>query len=292
MRSALMLRRRKRRLRGWSFNRMVPNSLTVIALCAGLTSIRFSLEGRWELAVLAVVVAGIFDVLDGGAARLLKGTSKFGAELDSLSDFISFGAAPAVLVYQWTLSDIAGLGWAFSLLFAVCCALRLARFNTEIERPSEDAQPMSRDFFVGVPAPGGAGLAMLPVMVWLEFGADVSRLPAVNVAMLSASAFLMISHVPTFSFKRITVPHRYVLPALLLVGLGFASLVSAPWPTLITVGLLYIASLPWSVIVHRRARMRHAPSASVEPFPVDRSGRIVASAQDKDSADDRAGLGS
>ena len=122
MRGALVLRRRRRRLRGWSFNRMVPNSLTVIALCAGLTSIRFSLEGRWELAVLAVVVAGIFDVLDGGAARLLRGTSKFGAELDSLSDFIGFGAAPAVLVYQWTLTDITGLGWAFSLLFAVCCA--------------------------------------------------------------------------------------------------------------------------------------------------------------------------
>ena len=277
-----MLRRRQRRLRGWSFNRMVPNSLTVIALCAGLTSIRFALEERWELAVLAIVIAAIFDGLDGRAARLLKGTSKFGAELDSLSDFVSFGAAPAVVIYQWTLTDAGGLGWAVSLLFAVCCALRLARFNTDMELPDDDAQPMSRDFFVGVPAPAGADLAILPVMAWLEFGIDLARLPAVSVTTLVVIALLMISHVPTFSMKRFTVPHRFVLPALLLVGLFFASLVSAPWATLMVVGILYIASLPLGVVAHRRAQKQIAPSASVAPFP---GGR------DTTATGDRAGHG-
>ncbi len=286
-----MLRRRERRARGWSFNRMVPNSLTVIALCAGLTSIRFSLEARWELAVLAIVIAGIFDGLDGRAARLLKGTSKFGAELDSLSDFVSFGAAPAILIYQWTLTDIAGLGWAFSLLFAVCCALRLARFNTDIERPDDDAQPMSRDFFVGVPAPAGAGLAMLPAMVWLEFGFEPARLPAISLVTLAVVALLMISHIPTFSMKRFTVPHRYVLPALLLVGLCFASLVSAPWATLMTVAMLYMISLPLGVIAHRRALRRHLSSASVAPFPGGRGERIGPVAGDAPPSEDRAGRG-
>ena len=150
-----MLKERRRRLRGWSVNRIVPNGLTVLALCAGLTSIRFALDGRWDFAVCAIVVAGIFDGLDGRAARILKVTSRFGAELDSLSDFLSFGVAPAVLVYEWSLSGVRGIGWALALLFTVCCALRLARFNSEMEEPMAEQTEWSRDYFAGVPAPAG-----------------------------------------------------------------------------------------------------------------------------------------
>lgn len=249
-----MLRGRPRRLRGWSVNRMIPNGLTVLALCAGLTAIRFALEERWDMAVLAIVIAAVFDVLDGRAARLLKVTSRFGAELDSLSDFISFGAAPAVLIYQWTLSDVRGLGWAMALLFAVCCALRLARFNSEMEQPEADRPPWMRNYLVGVPAPAAAGLAIVPVMIWLELGTEIARLPAVNGIVVTFVALLMISRVPTLSNKRFTVPINYVLPVLLVVGLMFAALVSAPWPTLIFFGLGYLLSIPVTMFISHRQK--------------------------------------
>src|SRR5215831_4578835 len=221
------MERERPRLRDQSLNRLIPNMLTVIALCAGLTGIRYGLLGKWEPAVIAIVVAGILDGLDGRIARLLNGSSKFGAELDSLSDFVSFGAAPALLLYQWTLRDLGGIGWALSLVFAVCCALRLARFNTRID--NADLPAWTGKFFTGVPAPAGAGLAISPMIATFQFGPGyVDQAPVVGAVILAVS-LLMVSQVPTFSFKRIRVPHHNVVPALLVVGLLAACLVSMPW---------------------------------------------------------------
>lgn len=260
-----MPKERRRRLRGWSVNRMIPNGLTVLALCAGLTSIRFALDERWDLAVFAIVVAGIFDGLDGRAARILKVTSRFGAELDSLSDFLSFGVAPAVLIYVWALSGVRGMGWALALLFTVCCALRLARFNSEMEEPVAEQPAWMRNYFSGVPAPAGAALAIVPIMIWLETDSEYARLAAVNGLVLACVALLMISHVPTFSMKRFTVPINYVLPVLLVIGLMFAALVAAPWPTLTAVGLAYLFSIPVTVFNANRQRRREAEA----PPPTD-----------------------
>ena len=160
--------RRRPRIKTLPFNRLLPNIVTVLALCAGLTAIRFGYQARWELAVLAIVLAGIFDALDGRLARLVGGSTKFGAELDSLSDFVSFGVAPAVLLYFWTLQHAPGVGWALALLFAVCAALRLARFNTKLG--VSDMPAWAYNYFTGVPAPGAAGrLRSLP--------ATLARLP-------------------------------------------------------------------------------------------------------------------
>src|SRR5262245_10165044 len=173
----MKLRRPRRRLRDQSINRLIPNMFTVLALFAGLTAIRFAGDQRWEPAVIAVVAAGIFDGLDGRIARLLGGATKFGAELDSLSDVISFGVAPAMLLYLWSLHSASTLGWTVAMIFAVCCALRLARFNAKLDEP--DPTPWAGQFFTGVPAPAGAGLAMLPMMLSFQFGDSVFRHPAV-----------------------------------------------------------------------------------------------------------------
>src|ERR1700746_1899367 len=174
MRRARVRRRRVRgrRLSGLSVNRMVPNVLTLLALCAGMTAMRFAMAGNFEGAVFAIIAAGIFDGLDGRMARLLKATSSFGAELDSLSDFVSFGVAPAAVLYLWTLSDLHGIGWAIVLLFAVCCALRLARFNTEI---AHETATYAAPFFIGAPAPAGAGVVMVPLFPSLGWGVGLVR---------------------------------------------------------------------------------------------------------------------
>src|ERR1700724_3337428 len=169
MRSARTRRSRERvrRLSGLSVNRMVPNVLTLLALCAGMTAVRFAMGGNFEMAVFAIIAAGIFDGLDGRMARLLKATSSFGAELDSLADFVSFGVAPAAVLYLWTMSELHVLGWVIVLFFAVCCALRLARFNTEA---SAGVPAYAAPFFSGAPAPAGAGLVMIPMFLSFEWG--------------------------------------------------------------------------------------------------------------------------
>ncbi|HUZ72733.1 MAG TPA: CDP-diacylglycerol--serine O-phosphatidyltransferase [Stellaceae bacterium] len=244
-----MLRRRRRRMRdkattGWSLNRMIPNVLTLLALCAGMTAIRLAIAGKFEAAVSAVIIAGILDGIDGRIARLLKGMSSFGAELDSLSDFVSFGVAPAVLLYVWTMSAMQSIGWALVLLYAVCCGLRLARFNTQI---GATLPPYAYNFFTGVPAPAAAGLVMVPIMLWFEFGGSFFRSPYFNGLVLAAVAALMVSRVPTYSFKRIRVPREWILPSLLIVGGLAAFLTTDPWGTLLAIGLLYIVSIPISV---------------------------------------------
>ena len=236
MRSARMrIRRpRARRIAPFSVNRMVPNILTLLALCAGMTAIRFAVKGQFEYAVFAIIVAGIFDGLDGRLARLLKATSSFGAELDSLSDFISFGAAPAVMLYLWTMSGLQSIGWAMVLFYAVCCALRLARFNTQLVA---EPPPWRSNFFSGVPAPAGAGLIMVPMFASFEWGHWIARSPILNAVWIGIVALLMVSTIPTFSLKRIRIPTHHVIPTLLGVGLMAAFLTTAPWVTLMLVGV-------------------------------------------------------
>jgi CDP-diacylglycerol--serine O-phosphatidyltransferase len=286
------IRRLRRRLRprtrprfeGRSFNRLVPNILTLIALCAGLTAIRFALEGRFEPAVTLIVVAAAIDGLDGRLARLLKATSRFGAEFDSLADFLSFGVAPALVLYLWTLGDARGLGFAPCLLFAVCSALRLARFNaTSLDQPGPAPLPVplpveppkpayAYNFFTGVPAPAGAGVALFPLFASLAFAgwnmpgmAAALRHPALAAVVLVVTGALMVSTVPTWSFKNFKVPNEYVLPLLIGVGTYAALLVAEPWAALAAAGIIYVGMLPFSVRSY--ARLRQEAEAMLEPPP-------------------------
>ncbi len=258
-----MLVSRTRRLRNLSINSLAPNILTILALCAGLTSIRFALQERWELAVATVVLAGILDGLDGRLARLLKGASKFGAELDSLSDFVCFGVAPGFILYQWTLSQFGGIGWILVLGFAVCCALRLARFNTAMEEP--DRPVWAANFFTGVAAPPAGGLALLLMFLNFQDLGELTRSPYLNGAWMCVVAFLMVSQIPTYSFKRIRVRRDLVLPTLLLVGLGAAALATYPWFVLTLIGFAYLASIPLSV----RGYAKFVRELPVEPAQPD-----------------------
>jgi CDP-diacylglycerol--serine O-phosphatidyltransferase len=235
---------RVRRIQELSFNRLVPNVLTLVALCAGMTAIRFALHGNFQAAVYAIIVAGILDGLDGRVARLLKSTSRFGAELDSLSDFISFGVAPAAVLYLWTMSALHSVGWAIVLFYAVCCALRLARFNTQL---NAEPTPHTAGFFTGVPAPAGAGLVLMPMFAGFEWGDWIARSPYLNALWIAGIAALMISTIPTLSLKKFSIPHRYVVPTLLGIGLLAAFATTAPWPTLTLVGLLYLGSIPLTI---------------------------------------------
>jgi CDP-diacylglycerol---serine O-phosphatidyltransferase len=285
MRSGRNRRSRKRipRLTGLSINRMVPNILTLLALCAGMTAVRFAIGGNFQAAVFSIIAAGIFDGLDGRMARLLKATSSFGAELDSLSDFVSFGVAPAAVLYLWTLSGLHGLGWAIALLFAVCCALRLARFNTETssERPSYAAP-----FFTGAPAPAGAGLVMVPMFLSFEWGDWLFRSPYLSAVVVTGIALLMVSKVPTVSLKRIRIPYHLVIPTLLGFGVATAFLTTEPWLTLTAVGIVYVGSIPWTIhsylelkraALARRAetveRPEPAPLPAAVPFPLGDAAR-------------------
>jgi CDP-diacylglycerol--serine O-phosphatidyltransferase len=238
------------RLRDQSFNRLIPNILTLLALCAGLTGIRFGLHERWEAAVIAIVIAAILDGLDGRIARLLDSTSKFGAELDSLADFVSFGVAPGMLLYFWNLAETGAPGWAAVLLYCVCCGLRLARFNTKLD--NADLPAWTGRFFMGVPAPAAAGLVLTPMIATLAFGPGWFDAPWFSGLVAVVVAGLMVSRLPTYSFKRIKVPQHYVLPTLLGVGALAAFLVSSPWLTMLGIGALYLGTLPLSWLAYRR----------------------------------------
>ena len=240
--------RRRQRPTAQTFNRLVPNIITVGALCAGLTAVRFAIAGKWEFAAIAILVAAVLDALDGTIARLLKTASDFGAELDSLSDVVAFGVAPGLIIYFWSLSTIGGFGWAAALFFAVCCALRLARFNSTLEtRPA-----YAYKFFTGVPAPAGALLALLPLVTSQEFGAGFFSYPAVTGPWIVAVALLMVSQVPTYSLKRLRVPQRMVVPMLVLIALLAAGIAGAPWLTMMVVSLVYLGSFPFSYRSYRK----------------------------------------
>jgi len=231
-------------------NSLIPNILTVLALCAGMSAIRFAMQERWELAVAAIIVAGILDGLDGRMARLLKGATKFGAELDSLSDFIAFGVAPALVIYMWSTEALGGVGWVAGLAYSTCCALRLARFNTALEDPDRPA--WATLFFTGMAAPAGAFIALLPLTVSFQIGDGFLREPALMALWLLAVAFMMISRIPTYSFKRVRVKREMVLPLLVVVGIVAAVLASYPWFVLSILGVLYLGSIPFSYRAQQR----------------------------------------
>jgi CDP-diacylglycerol--serine O-phosphatidyltransferase len=249
---------RRHRLRDYSINRLIPNMLTVFALCAGLTGIRFALLERWEHAVIAILIAAVFDALDGRIARLLDSSSKFGAELDSLSDFVSFGVAPAMIMFLWSTHEVKGIGWALTLAFSACMALRLARFNTKLD--NADLPAWTSRFFTGVPAPAGAGLVLMPLIAWLEFEIAFLRAPAFVGIFLVVVAGLLVSRLPTFSFKRVRVTQAWVLPTMTVVVVYASLLVSVPWATLFFTLLIYLCTLPVAYRTHRRLQeQRPAP---------------------------------
>jgi CDP-diacylglycerol---serine O-phosphatidyltransferase len=279
METKLMLprRRRGRPLRAQPLIHLLPNMFTVLSLCAGLTSIRYALDGRFELAVALIVAAGVLDGLDGRSARLLKISSKLGAQLDSLADFLSFGVAPAILVYLWSLNQVPAFGWALALLFATCCALRLARFNTELE--DSDRPPWMSRFFTGMPAPAGAGCAIIPLLLAFAFQVDWPRNWMLNAVVLVAVAIMMVSRIPTFSIKTVVVRVKpdWILPTLIGVGLLVAALSSAPWHTLLALGVVYLLSLPvgwWSAYRLRRRELDEREQAAAGA-PAERPPRIV-----------------
>jgi CDP-diacylglycerol--serine O-phosphatidyltransferase len=267
-----MLRRDRllrRQLRLNSLNRLLPNALTVLGLCAGLTGVRFGLQGNWQAAVAMIAAAAVFDGLDGRIARLMGGPTEFGAQLDSLVDAIAFGVAPITLIYLWSLSDASGLGWAVTLVFAGCCVLRLARFNITAADP--DLPPWAGSFFSGVPAPAGAGLVLLPLILSFWSGLPFLSAPALTAPWSLAVSAMMISRIPTYSFKRVRVAHRMVRPVLAAIVAVAAAAIAEPWVTLSVLLVVYIGTIPFSIRSFRRrqAEAAAAQGASGEERPDD-----------------------
>jgi CDP-diacylglycerol--serine O-phosphatidyltransferase len=254
---------------GLTLRAVLPNAITAAALCSGLTGIRFAISAAsgqnddWQKALLAIVFAGVLDGIDGRIARLLKAQSRFGAELDSLADSLSFGMAPALVLFLWSLQELPRFGWFASLAFAICCALRLARFNARID---EDDQPhKSAGFLTGVPAPVGAGLAFLPMYLWIVTGEPVFRNPWLVAGWVAAMAFLMISNIATMSWKSIRPRRSIRLEAIALVGLVFAALLTEPFWTLAGICVVYLALMPLGIAKYAKVRRLRAGELESQP---------------------------
>ena len=246
---------------------LVPNIFTLIGLCAGLTAIRMGIEHRWDLAVAALVFAAFLDGIDGHVARLLKASSRFGAELDSLADFVNFGVAPAIIMFNWALEDLRSLGWIAVLVFAVCSALRLARFNVALERT--DLPAWKSNYFVGVPAPAGALILLLPIYAQ-DLGLHLPSLTPLVLFYTLGVALLMVSNVPTFSIKLIgqKIAREHVLPVFVLAALFIALLLTFPSLTLAVGSLIYLALIPISAyryLAEERKAARAAKAQSGKP---------------------------
>ncbi len=250
--------------RGLTLRALVPNAITVAALCSGLTGIRFGVDGNWKMAVIAVILAGLLDGIDGRIARLLRAQSRFGAELDSLADSLSFGVAPALILFLWSLQDLPRFGWFAALALAICCVLRLARFNAQIDMQEQPHK--SAGFLTGVPAPVGAGLALLPLYLWLASGREEFRDPVGVAIWVTAMAFLMISNLATLSWASLRPRRTIRLEMLALAGLIFAALLTEPWWTLAALCAVYLALMPYGVFSYARIRRPRAARA-VAPQP-------------------------
>ena len=245
------------------FRAMIPNAITTLALCFGLTGVGFAISATksgdlndWEKAIGAIVLAGVLDGLDGRIARLLRAQSKFGAELDSLSDNIAFGTAPALILFLWSLQTAPRFGWIAALALAVCCALRLARFNARLD--SAEQPHKSAAFNTGVPAPAGAGLAFIPIYLWLITGNALFRLWEPVMAWTLFVAALMISSLPTYSWSSIRIRRDWRLFALAGVAVFGAALIVAPWPTLLALAALYLVMIPFGLASYARVKRRRA----------------------------------
>lgn len=244
---------RRRRFKAVPIRVIIPNLVTLAAIAMGLTSIRFAIESKFEIAVVAVIVAAILDGLDGRIARALRGTSRFGAELDSLADFIDFGIAPALILYLSSLQEIKSFGWFATLVFAIAAALRLARFNTMLDDPDKPA--WHNNFFVGMPAPAGAIIGLLPL--YLHLSADVPpglRVPvSVEIAYVILIALLMASRIPHFSGKRIgRIPREYFMVVLFGIAAALLLLATFPMEMMIVLSLCYMSTIPFAVRRYQR----------------------------------------
>jgi CDP-diacylglycerol---serine O-phosphatidyltransferase len=255
-------RPRRKRFRAIPVRLLLPNMITLLSLCAGLTAIRLAIEGRIEWALGAIVFAAVLDGLDGRVARMLKGQSKFGAELDSLADFVNFGVVPGLILYFWGLNELGAIGWIAALVFAICMSLRLARFNVMADDPNRPA--WAGNFFTGIPAPAGAIIVLLPIYITLL---GMPRLTAVACVYTLAIAFLLVSTLPVFSGKKLgtRVPPDKVLPVFIVVVLFVALLVSYPWHVLTLGTLAYIAALPLGWLSYRQYQQKDAAALAAEP---------------------------
>lgn len=249
------------------FRVLIPNMITLLAICSGLTAVRLSIEGRLEWAVGAVVVAAILDAIDGRVARMLKSTSKFGAELDSLCDFVNFGCVPALMLYFFSFREFGNLGWIAVLLFAIATALRLARFNVMLDDPNRP--PFTKDFFMGIPAPAGALCGMLPIYLHLIGMQRFSGLALIEILYLLFVAGMMVSRVPTYAAKTFgqRVPREWVLPSLVAIVIFFVTLASFPFQAMTVLTLIYLAGIPWGLRRYRRLEeeYRRGQSAAAPP---------------------------
>ena len=238
------------------FRAMIPNAVTALALCFGLTGVSLAIGNHWEKALGSVILAGVLDGLDGRIARLLRAESRFGAELDSLSDNIAFGTAPALILFLWSLKAEPRFGWLAALALAVCCALRLARFNARLDAAEQPHK--SAGFNTGVPAPAGAGLAFIPIYLWLITGDDHFRAWPGVMAWTLFIAALMISSLPTYSWTSIRIRPSWRLFALAGLAISGASLIVAPWSTLLVLAALYLVMIPVAFASYTRVKRRRA----------------------------------
>ncbi|HZQ11971.1 MAG TPA: CDP-diacylglycerol--serine O-phosphatidyltransferase [Pseudolabrys sp.] len=266
----------RRRFRQIPVRVLLPNLITLLALCAGLTAMRMAVEGNTQLALAAIVFAALLDGVDGRLARMLKGTSRFGAELDSLADFVNFGVAPALILYFWGLHELKSAGWIAALVFAICAALRLARFNVMIDEPN---QPIwAGNFFTGIPAPAGAITVLLPI--YLDLLGAPAGLVVIWLAFFYtlAIAMLMVSRLPVFSGKRVgkRVPPEMVLPVFVVVVLFFALLISYPWVVLTLGTLAYLACLPLGWLSYRNYQRKDAEAVTAAAAPAQGEGASAA----------------
>ena len=228
---------------------LLPNVLTIFGVCLGLSSIKFSIDLNYSMAVIAIGFAAILDTLDGRVARLIKGTSKVGKELDSLTDVISFGVAPSFVMYFWALNDLGKFGWMFVLIYTVCCALRLARFNlTNIE----ENESWKINFFEGVPSPAAAGLALLPLILSLSDIIQFENKATVSSIVILTTAALMVSKIPTYSLKRIAIPRSSGIFLLLGIGIYLSLVIFYTFPTLFLTGVVYIILIPISYFHYKK----------------------------------------
>lgn len=255
----------RRRFKAIPVRTLLPNLITLLALCAGLTAIRLAMEEKLELALAAIVFAALLDGIDGRIARMLKGTSRFGAELDSLADFVNFGVAPALILYFWGLHELKSAGWIAALVFAICAGLRLARFNVMIDDPNKPI--WAGNFFTGIPAPAGAITVLLPIYVTF-LGVPMGLVTVWFTFLYTLSiALLMVSRLPVFSGKRVgkRVPPEMVLPVFVMVVLFFALLVSYPWQVLTLGTLVYLTCLPLGWLSYREHQRKDAVAAAASP---------------------------
>jgi CDP-diacylglycerol--serine O-phosphatidyltransferase len=271
---------RRRRFRAIPVRTLLPNLITLLALCAGLTGVRLAIEGKLEWAVAAIVFAAMLDGIDGRVARMLKGTSRFGAELDSLADFFNFGVAPALILYFWTggLNELGNAGWIAAMVFAICAGLRLARFNVMIDDPNRPA--WAGNFFVGMPAPGGAITVLLPIYLTLLGMPKFGLLAPLVLVYTLAIAILMVSRLPVFSGKRVgkRVAPEMVLPLFVLVVAFFGLLIAYPWVVLAIGTVLYLGSLPFGVLAYRKHQQADAAAKPAQPATVSLSATAEAAA--------------